>query len=313
MKPMKALVAAAVITILVQACGGGGGSDNATSSSAVSQASQLSPASVAAVPSTGPAVGTTAVVIAPAELTPPINRQMADQKDLISGPQVHFVYAVPSDGTDRAFDLSPSMTNSTGSWNNWLRGKTGGRGFRLDLITANTLDITYVRLTVTDAQLESFGQRKRDQIEVEVAKQLPQISNKLYAVYYEGTNPRTCADAPHPPQLPGRTVVMYLKGGVAGSPPCAGNPFAASPTSPPGYIDFAMLHELVHAQGFVDVNAPDQTLNGHVSTDPSDLMYAGPLPWTPSKLDVNGRNYYNPAGITNGLVNLANSGYLNTQ
>jgi len=43
-----------------------------------------------------------------------------------------------------------------------------------------------------------------------------------------------------------------------------------------------MLHEILHTLGVVATCAPNHTLSGHVSDDPRDLMYAGPLPWQPS-------------------------------
>ena len=53
-----------------------------------------------------------------------------------------------------------------------------------------------------------------------------------------------------------------------------------------------MLHELVHTLGFVAACAPHHTLAGHVSDDPRDLMYAGPLAWQPSMLDVGRDDYF---------------------
>jgi hypothetical protein len=53
-----------------------------------------------------------------------------------------------------------------------------------------------------------------------------------------------------------------------------------------------MLHELVHTLGFVAACAPHHTLAGHVSDDPQDLMYAGPLAWQPSMLDVGRDDYF---------------------
>ena len=137
-------------------------------------------------------------------------------------------------------------------------------------------------------------------------------TGKIYTVYYEGTNTRTCADAPLPPILPGQVSVMYLNGleGRPGILPCNQNQFAASAAAPPGYLDFAMLHEVVHTLGGVASSAPNHVLSGHVSTSPTDLMYAGSLPWQPSVLDANKSNYYNPAGLPAGVFNLATSEYL---
>lgn len=88
------------------------------------------------------------------------------------------------------------------------------------------------------------------------------------------------------------------------------SPFAASPTAASGYLDFSALHEILHAHGIVSDGAPHFTLNGHVSDSPSDLMYAGTEPWSPSILDFNKDDYYNPAGLPLGIINFADSPYL---
>jgi hypothetical protein len=55
-----------------------------------------------------------------------------------------------------------------------------------------------------------------------------------------------------------------------------------------------MIHEIMHALGFVPTCAPHQTLAGHVSDSPNDVMYAGGAPWAPSTLDVGHDDYYTP-------------------
>jgi hypothetical protein len=101
---------------------------------------------------------------------------------------------------------------------------------------------------------------------------------------------------------------MYLRGELPpGSPPCASNPFAG-PAQPPGYMEYAMLHEVLHTIGLVPQCAPHHTRSGHVSDDPTDLMYAGDEPWTPAALDV-GRDDYFEAGVS-GCLDLATSPYL---
>jgi hypothetical protein len=53
-----------------------------------------------------------------------------------------------------------------------------------------------------------------------------------------------------------------------------------------------MLHELFHALGGAPACAPSQTLSGHVSDSPTDLMYAGPEPWHPAVVDVGHDDYW---------------------
>ena len=150
---------------------------------------------------------------------------------------------------------------------------------RLDMAGANTVDITFLKLTESDAQLQAYGVYQRDHIETLVNAMLPPQSNKIYAVFYEGHNDRTCADAPRPAKPLGNVLVMYLHGLGKTAYPCDGNQWAATQTSMPGYLDMAMLHEIMQALGFVADGAPNEIIGtGHVNNDPRDLMYAGPLP-----------------------------------
>ncbi|MBA5606490.1 DUF4214 domain-containing protein [Duganella sp. FT3S] len=238
-------------------------------------------------------------------------RSSTDRPDDASGSQVHVVYAVPAGTADRRLDLSDQLVNSTGSFNNWLATQTGGRRLRFDT-AGGRLDVTFVSLPRSDADYEAQGVRKRDTIEADLVAAGLVSAGKIYTVYYEGSNPRTCADAPRPPYLAGQVMVMYLHGlaNVAGVTPCDQNHFAASPSAAAGYLDFAMLHEIVHTLGGASDGVPNQVAGGHVNTSPTDLMYAGPLPWQPSVLDANKSNYYNPAGLPAGLFNLAQSSFL---
>jgi hypothetical protein len=66
---------------------------------------------------------------------------------------------------------------------------------------------------------------------------------------------------------------------------------------------------MLHVLGIVHDGAPN-AVNGHVSHDPSDLMYAGAQPWTPSRMDQSRGNYFNPTGLGGGITNLAASPFL---
>jgi len=315
-----ALMAAGLL-ILIAACGGGGGETTTASTSAtVAQPSTIVQSGI----SNQPAATATGTISVANQLKNPTNRSFADQPDDSADAQIHIVYAVPADGQDNRFDLGGIIANTTGSWNNWLATQTGGKKLRIDTVNKDTIDVTFVRLPYTEATLESYGSKKRDQIEIALGLVMRLYDHKIYLVYYDGPNPRTCADAPHPPELEGRVAVYYLHG-FEGTPrrPCTnlvdtayGMPFAASPTATPGYADFSALHELLHAQGLVDFNAPDQALNGHVGINPNDLMYAGSQPWGcvestgQCALDISKKNYYNAAGLPNGLKNLADSAFL---
>jgi len=203
--------------------------------------------------------------------------------------QVHILYVVPADGADRELDLSGTLDTSVAAGQRWLSGQTGDRRLRLDTYQG-LLDITFYRLNRSDAEIRAYGALVRDQVEAELLAAGFLQPHKLYAVYYDGGSSFSCGGAAWPPELIGSAAALYLRGEPPGAPACESNPFAASEETP-GYWEFAMLHELVHNLGLVARCAPSHTLNGHVSDDPADLMYAGPLPWQPSILDA-GRNDY---------------------
>jgi hypothetical protein len=173
----------------------------------------------------------------------------------------------------------------------WLRGQTGGRDLRLDTYKGKP-DITFSRLTKTDAQMNvSPSAFLRDRIEVELQAAGFNAPNKLYAIYYDGTNNQSCGGGAWPPALPGNVAALYLLGVVEGSPPCNSNKLGASEDTM-GYWEYAMFHEIMHTLGFVATCAPNHTMAGHVSDSPTDLMYAGSQPWKPSILDLNHNDYY---------------------
>jgi len=240
---------------------------------------------------------------------PSLGRTTIDRPDDVVGSQVHVVYVLPSDGIDRQLDTDGTLGNTVGSWQTWLSGQTGGRVLRLDTYQG-ALDITFVQLARSNATMMSYGAFVRDTIERDLTAAGLVVSTKIYAVYYDGGSTFACGGGAWPPALPGRVGALYLQGTPPGATPCNMNPFATSPTSAAGYVEFAMIHELMHTLGFVSSAAPHFTAAGHVSDSPTDLMYAGSLPWTPSTLDVGQDDYYRPGGLPSGVLNLATNAYL---
>lgn len=241
--------------------------------------------------------------------TPPSTRPTADRADDIAGAQVHVVYLLPSDGLDRHLDTDGTLAHTVNSWQHWLNGQTGGRTFRLDTYQG-ALDITFARLQRTNATMKSYGAYVRDTIERDLTSSGLIGAAKIYAVYYDGGSTYSCGGGAWPPALPGRVAALYLLGTPSGAPACGSNTFAPTDTSTPHYLEFAMIHEVLHTLGAVSTGAPHFTAAGHVSEGPNDLMYAGASPWNPTTLDIGQDDYYNPAGLAAGLFNLANSAFL---
>lgn len=224
-----------------------------------------------------------------AELALP--RATQDRPDEAVGAQLHAVYAVPSDGEDRGLDTSGAISASVDAFQRWFAAESGGRLFRLDT-SGGELDVSFVRLRKSNAELVATGAYVRTEIESMLRETGFIRPGKLYAVYYDGGSNYSCGGGAWPPELPGQVGAVYLRGAPAGWIPCSSNPLAA-PGGTAGYMDFAMLHELVHTLGFVATCAPHHTLRGHASDSPNDFMWAGDQPWQlPPRLDIGRDDYY---------------------
>ena len=218
-------------------------------------------------------------------------RASADRPDELRGSQVHVIYAVPRDGTDRRLDVTGALESSVASFQRWLATETGGPNLRLDTFQG-ALDVTFVRLRKTDAQIAARDAFVRDELETLLADAGFAAPKKLYAVYYDGSSTYACGGGAWPPTLPGRVAAMYLHGRPAGSPPCDSNALAV-PGAPPGYLDYAMLHEILHTLGFVARCAPHHHKGGHISDRADDILWAGTGSWqVPGHLDPGHDDYY---------------------
>jgi hypothetical protein len=194
--------------------------------------------------------------------------------------------------TARATRVSTAGTlrTSVEAFQQWFGRESGGLELRTDVFRGE-LDIAFVRLSQSDALIASSGAFVRDRIEAELHSLGFNDRQKIYGVYYAGSSNFACGGSPWPPTLIGNVAALYLRGTPPGASPCATSRFASSPASP-GYVEFSMIHELMHSLGAVATCAPHFTAAGHVSDDPSDLMYAGSLPWRPSKFDVGHDDYF---------------------
>lgn len=228
------------------------------------------------------------VLAAPADAALP--RSAADRLDEVRGPQIHVVYAVPADGQDRRLDETGTLEGSVGSFQAWLAAETGGPTLRFDTYQGS-LDVSFLRLTATDATVAARGAFVREAVEQELRTAGFDRADRIYAVYYDGSSTYACGGSFWPPQLPGSAVVMYLRG-RPGTAVCESNPFAPA-SALPAYWEYSMLHDLLHGLGLVGTCAPHHTLAGHVSDFANDLMWAGSRPWQfPARLDLGRDDYY---------------------
>jgi hypothetical protein len=241
----------------------------------------------------------------PATAARALPRSLIDRPDPSKKPQIHAIYVLPSDGLDRGFDKNRTIQRSVKGFLRWLLKETGRKSLRVDTFRGS-LDVSFHRLSITDAQVASSGPFVRDQLEAALEAAGFNAPRKIYAVYYDGHSTFACGGGAWPPVLPGNVAALYLLGEPPGAPPCSTNTLGARP---PGYFEFAMIHEIMHTMGFVPTCAPHQTLRGHVSDSPRDLMWAGDTPWElPPVLDF-GRDDYYKARLP-GCLNLAKSKFL---
>jgi hypothetical protein len=237
-------------------------------------------------------------------LLPP-QRSEVDRPDEASGSQFHVVYVLPADAVDRALDTGTELAYGIAAFQLWLSGQAGLR-LRVDEY-AGTPDVTFMRIQETDAQMAANDPYIVNVLETRLRQAGRLQPGKLYLIYYEGSSTYTCGGAHWPPQAPGPTAAMYLRG--KGCP----NSFVSSPTAFPMYWEFAMLHDALHLLGIVSPQAPHHTSGypGHVP-EPQDLMYSGPAPWqigTNMRVDIDGDDYFGQ-GVPGGVVNLATSSFV---
>ena len=231
----------------------------------------------------------------PVTYGPDLPRSTTDRADEVSGKQIHVIYVLPSDGTDRALDTDGTLKNSISSFQTWLASETGDRPLRFDTYQGS-LDISFYEMSRTEADIESEDQFVRDAIEDETIAAGFNAPNKIYAVYYDGTSNFSCGGGAWPPTLQGNVAALYLDGLPTADNPCSDNDFAAAGGAPT-YWEFGMLHEIMHTLGFVPTCAPNHHRAGHVSDDGNDLMWAGEGNWFPdgyasAVLDAGNDDYY---------------------
>jgi hypothetical protein len=215
-------------------------------------------------------------------------RATADRRDDVTGPQVHALYVLPADGVDRALDTNGTIAASFANWQRWVRAQTFNNGIRLDTF-GGELDVTFVRLGRTDAQLAARGASLWEALEDELRAERLVRPNKVYAAYYDGSNAAACGGAAWPPKVPGSVAALYLRSTFGPGTTCYEPERSRAGLQ---VMDLAILREVFNAMGYVPACAPNDTGDGHVSDSPRDLMYAGDEPWRPAVLDVGNDDYF---------------------
>ena len=190
-------------------------------------------------------------------------RTTRDQPDDISGPQIHVVYALPSDIEDGNLDRYGDIARSFEAIQNWLSEEIGVR-LRLDT-HGGELDVTFLRLPFTHQEGDGRSGSLIQDLAEAVTDAIGYSGNKIYAIYYAGRAAGVCGSA----QVGGPYGAVYVhREGCSNSSPGM-DPEVAST------YEGVMVHELLHAYGAVASCAPHQGGGAHVQDDPEDVMYAG--------------------------------------
>jgi hypothetical protein len=248
------------------------------------------------------------------------DRVTADRPDDSAFDQIRVLYVLPSDAIDRQRDTNSQICNSVRAVATWFNGQST-LFLRLDT-SGDLIDVGFVRLTKTDAQMRGTDTNNtnidtgtafvRERIERELVAMGLIASNKLYAVFYEGSSVYACGGGAYPPLINARVGAVYLQGMPPGvTKPCSDSFPWGQASLVPSYIDYAILHEVVHSMGIVPNNSLNEHAQGHVfdataTTPARDLMYsprtsADPA-WATNNpggllLDINGDDYFHAGSV----------------
>ena len=189
----------------------------------------------------------------------PIPRSTRDRPDDISGPQVHFVYAVPSDWEDLNRDRFGEVERSALGIQNWLAEEIG-QTLRLDTYQGRP-DVSFLRLPFTHQEGDGTAGGTVGDV-LRAARSLEITGDKILAVYYEGRVAGVCGSAP----LFGRGGAVYLS--------CS-DAELGSDEETVSTFEVVMVHELFHVFGAVASCSPNYVEGSHVNDVENDLMFSG--------------------------------------
>lgn len=227
-------------------------------------------------------------------------RATFDRPDEAPGSLVHVVYAACSDCEDRGVDSTGAIEWSLERIQDFLEAETG-LAIRWDVFDGGA-DVTFLRLRRSREEIASLGLSAVGAFIDALERAGLDEDDKKYLVVYEGHSPETCGAA----RQDGPVAIAF----VGLSPTCP-DVFAPEWYGDMRNMEYNMLHELLHALGFVDPAAPNHVEADphHVGDDPRDIMYSGPKRWTPEAIDPGGDDYLG-LRVPEGVRQLWESPYL---
>lgn len=187
----------------------------------------------------------------------PFARATADRPDDLPVMQIHVMYVLPADATDENLDTDGTLSDAVTRMNQWLALQANDSKLRFDTAQGQ-LDVTFFRLSATEAQIQATGQ-PIDTIRNELAAAGFTAGHKVYACFYGGA---ALAGGPMG-HGGGGYAALYMKNDAG---------YRFMPKFGPSSFEALMLHEIMHALGFVASCAPHADSQMHVSNDGRDLM-----------------------------------------
>ncbi len=204
----------------------------------------------------------------------------------LAGNPVHWVYLVPSDGSDGLGVVANVMQSDADQVDAWWRGQDPSRVPRNDVTSfscGTQLDITTIRSSLSGSQLMPISDRFPGIVDTLEQAGLSSPLTK-YLVYYDGPidDDNVCGQGGSESNGFGVAIVYYRS--------CLGVSTAA-----------VAAHELLHTMGAVPTGAPHECTGdnaAHTCDNESDLMYpaVGGGPLSTKVLDPGRDDYYGHAG-----------------
>lgn len=246
------------------------------------------PVSVATTPHPTPTpTGKVSPLASAAPPVPVTERTTADRPDDADGLQLHVLYVLSADAQDKQLDTNGAIAASVAAANAWLAGQTGGSKLRLDT-AGGKLDVTFYRSAKAHAQLGPTPDDWHAALADELAAAGFDAPNKAYAYYYGGGQQQKGAGS----RVVGVGGSGYASVLMSQCVDCSLGTLEAGPE------ELTLLHETIHALGFVPACAPHATDTAHTSDDPADLMYAeSSADGAPPKLDARHDDYFRNDGL----------------
>lgn len=247
-------------------------------------------------------------------------RATADRPDLTDLPQVHTIYFVPSDGTDRAYDTDGTLNAALAAMNQWFLNETG-REVRLDTFEYRRTrypDITFIRgLKTTGEYADPDGPGAFTAITSELSERGWNAYGgvKRYLIYYEGPaeSAGICGTAFYTLGAGYAQYSVIFLGAATG---CGARDFG-SPETGAGTSEAIAVQEMLHNEGQIRPEALHHCAanQGHVCTaqagsqltrvnrgaDPESVDVMFPyvtFPLRAKKLDPGRDDYYDHPFLT---------------